>query len=74
MIGDPIGREALLDWLAAEMIPYTPEELIDLAEQEFAWCEVEMKRAARDLGCGDDWHKALDKVAGRTSSPASSRS
>ena len=62
VIGDPIGREALLDALAAEMIPYTPEELIDIANREFDWCEVEMKRAARDLGCGDDWHKALDKV------------
>ena len=27
--GDPIGREALLDDLAAEMIPYSPEELVD---------------------------------------------
>ena len=62
VIGDPIGREALLDALDAEMIPYTPEELLDLANKEFAWCEVEMKRAARDLGCGDDWHKALAKV------------
>ena len=62
VVGDPIGREALLDALAAEMIPYTPEELIDIANAEFAWCEVEMKRAARDLGCGDDWHKVLDKV------------
>lgn len=63
VIGDPIGREALLDALQAEMIPYTPEELIEIANREFAWCEVEMKRAARDLGCGDDWHKALEKVS-----------
>jgi uncharacterized protein (DUF885 family) len=62
VIGDPIGREALLDALDAQMIPYTPEELLDIAGKEFAWCEVEMKRAARDLGCGDDWHKALAKV------------
>jgi uncharacterized protein (DUF885 family) len=62
VIGDPIGRDALLDALAVEMIPYTPEELLDIADKEFAWCEVEMKRAARDLGCGEDWHKALEKV------------
>lgn len=62
VIGDPIGRDALLDALDAEMIPYTPEELLDIADKEFAWCEVEMKQAARDLGCGDDWHKALAKV------------
>ena len=62
VIGDPIGRDALLDALDAEMIPYAPEELLDIADKEFAWCEVEMKQAARDLGCGDDWHKALAKV------------
>jgi uncharacterized protein (DUF885 family) len=63
VIGDPIGRAALLDALQAEMIPYTPEELIEIAQKEFAWCDVEMKRAARDLGFGDDWKKALDHVA-----------
>ena len=34
VIGDPIGREALIDALAAEMIPYTPEELIEIANRE----------------------------------------
>jgi uncharacterized protein (DUF885 family) len=63
VIGDPIGREALLAALQYEMIPYTPEELIDIAHQESAWCEKEQKRAARDLGFGDDWHKALDHVS-----------
>jgi hypothetical protein len=62
IIGDPIGREALLTELAHEMIPYTPEGLIEIANQEFAWCEVEMKRASRDLGYGDDWQKALEHV------------
>jgi uncharacterized protein (DUF885 family) len=45
------------------MIPYTPEELIEIANQEFAWCEKEQRRAAQDLGFGDDWHKALDHVS-----------
>ncbi|HLG14256.1 MAG TPA: DUF885 family protein [Blastocatellia bacterium] len=62
IIGDPIGREALLSELAFEMIPYTPEELIALANQELAWCETEMKRASRELGYGDDWLKALEYV------------
>lgn len=62
IIGDPIGRDALLSELAHEMIPYTPEELIALANQEFVWCETELKRASRDLGDGDDWHKALEYV------------
>ena len=62
IIGDPIGREALMVELASEMIPYTPEELIALAKKEMAWCEAEMKKASRDLGYGDDWHKALEYV------------
>ena len=62
IIGDPIGREALLSELRSEMIPYTPEELIAIAEKEMAWCENEMRKASRDLGYGDDWHKALEHV------------
>src|SRR6266571_230420 len=62
IVGDPIGREALLSELQSEMIPYTPEELIALANKEMAWCENEMKKASRDLGYGDDWKKALEHV------------
>lgn len=62
IIGDPIGREALLQELEYEMIPYTPEELIDLANKEFAWCEAEMKKASNQMGYGDDWKKALEAV------------
>jgi hypothetical protein len=28
ILGDPIGREALLEHLANDMIPYTPDELV----------------------------------------------
>jgi uncharacterized protein (DUF885 family) len=62
IIGDPIGREALLSELQSEMIPYTPEELIAIANKEMSWCEAEMKKASRDLGYGDDWKKALEHV------------
>jgi Bacterial protein of unknown function (DUF885) len=62
IIGDPIGREALLEELQFEMIPYTPDELIEIANKEFAWCEAEMKKASRDMGFGDDWKKALEAV------------
>jgi len=62
IIGNPIGRDGLMSELAYEMIPYTPEELIAIADKEFAWCEEQMKRASRDLGYGDDWHKALEHV------------
>ena len=62
IIGDPIGREALISELKSEMIPYTPEEIIAIGEKEMAWCENEMKKASRELGYGDDWHKALEHV------------
>jgi len=62
IVGDPIGREALISELHSEMIPYTPEELIAIAEREMAWCENEMKRASQDLGYGDNWHEALEHV------------
>jgi len=62
IIGDPIGRDPLLADLRSERIPYTPEELIEIAEQEFAWCDREMLRASREMGFGDDWHAAMEKV------------
>jgi len=62
IIGDPIGRAELLTRLEHEMIPYTPEELLVIAETELAWCRREMLRAAADLGFGDDWRAALEHV------------
>ena len=62
IVGDPLGRDALLSELQFEMIPYTPEELIAIANKEMAWCENEMKKASRELGYGDDWKKALEHV------------
>jgi Bacterial protein of unknown function (DUF885) len=69
IVGDPIGRAALLRDLAFELIPYTPEELIRLANRELAWCEAEMRRAARDMGLGDDWKEALERVKARHVEP-----
>ena len=62
IVGDPIGREALISELRSEMIPYTPEEIIAIGQKEMAWCENEMKKASRELGYGDDWQKALEHV------------
>ncbi len=62
IIGDPIGREGLMEDLRAEMIDYTPEELIAIGEREFLWCEAEMKKASNEMGFGDDWKSALEKV------------
>lgn len=60
--GVPIGHDELVRQLKAEMIPYTPEELIKLANKEFAFCDAEMLKASQELGFGSDWHKALEKV------------
>jgi hypothetical protein len=62
IIGYPIGKEELIRQLQNEMIPYSPDELIDLANKEFAWCDAEMLKASKELGFGDDWKKALEKV------------
>jgi len=62
IVGDPIGREALLAELEGEFITYSPEELIEIANREFAWCEEEMRKASRELGFGDEWRKALEHV------------
>ncbi len=62
VIGSPVGREALLADLSDSMIPYTPDELIAIAQTEMDWCVKEMLKASREMGYGDDWHKALEKV------------
>jgi uncharacterized protein (DUF885 family) len=62
IVGDPIGREALLAELQRAMIPYSPEELLEVADREFAWCEREMLAASRAMGFGDDWRAALERV------------
>jgi uncharacterized protein (DUF885 family) len=62
LVGDPIGRDAILQDLKTEFIPYSPEELIEIANKEFAWCEAQMLRASRDMGLGDDWRKAQELV------------
>ena len=62
IVGKPAGRDELLRQLSYEMIPYTPEDLIDIANREFAWCDAEMLKASREMGSGDDWKAALEKV------------
>jgi hypothetical protein len=62
LVGDPIGAEGLAADLATEMLAYTPAELIAIAEREFAWCEAEMRKAAGEMGLGDDWKAALERV------------
>ncbi len=62
IVGIPAGRDELMRQLKYEMIPYTPEELIDIANKEFAWCDAEMLKASKEMGFGTDWKAALEKV------------
>lgn len=62
IIGNPIGRDELLRLLQLEMIPYSPEELINIANKEFAWCDAELLKASREMGFGDNWKAAQEKV------------
>lgn len=62
LLGKAQGASNLQDQLAHEFIPYSPDELIHIAEREFTWCETEMKKAAQDMKLGDDWKKALLRV------------
>lgn len=60
--GTPIGQQALLTQLKAEFIPYTPEDLVKIAEKEFAFCDSELLKASSEMGFGKDWKKAQEKV------------
>ena len=62
IIGRPIGQAEIIRQLKQEFIAYSPEELIAIAEKEFAWCDKEMLKASNEMGFGNDWKKALEKV------------
>ncbi|RYY16322.1 MAG: DUF885 family protein, partial [Chitinophagaceae bacterium] len=62
IIGNPIGRDELIRTLKLEFIPYTAEELVDIANREFAWCDAELLKASREMGFGDNWKGAQEKV------------
>jgi len=62
LLGKVIGAEELQRQLRFEFIPYTPAELIAVAEREFLWCEEQMKGAAREMGVGEEWKKALART------------
>ncbi|MCE2869573.1 MAG: DUF885 domain-containing protein, partial [Xanthomonadaceae bacterium] len=61
IIGDPIGRDAVEAALRNEMIPYSPEQIVQLAERELSWCQDEMRKAAAEMGYAD-WHDALEHI------------
>jgi uncharacterized protein (DUF885 family) len=69
IIGLPIGREGLALELRHEWIAHDPAELVKLAEREMAWCDEQMRLASQELGCGDDWRKAMELVKSKHVDP-----
>ncbi|THV69612.1 hypothetical protein D6D28_05763 [Aureobasidium pullulans] len=62
IVGQPVGRAGLLSALDAQFIAYSPEDLIQIADKEYAWCEQEMIKASEALDYGQDWKAALEYV------------
>ena len=62
IIGNPIGSKELMRQLQLEFIPYTAEELVEIANKEFAWCDAELLKASKEMGFGDNWKAAQEKV------------
>ncbi|MEO9934968.1 DUF885 family protein [Rhodopirellula bahusiensis] len=60
--GTPVGRERIELELRRQFIDHSPEELIELAEREYAIVRSEMVRAAQDMGLGDDWKAAVERM------------
>ena len=65
----PAGNDALVEALRAAMIAYSPDELIQIANREFAWCDREMLRASGEMGFGSDWKKAVEAVKNKYVEP-----
>ncbi|KAF2149720.1 hypothetical protein K461DRAFT_259531 [Myriangium duriaei CBS 260.36] len=61
IVGQPLGKEALIKEIEAEFLPYTPEELVKIGEQELEWCERELTKASHQLGY-EDPKEALEHV------------
>ena len=59
--GQPIGREALITEIKHEMIPYSPEKLIDIGEKELKWCRNELIKVSKKLGY-NNWKDGLEHV------------
>lgn len=71
IVGNPIGEDEIIKRLEFEMISYSPQELIDIAEHQFAKSEQEMLKASRELGYGDNWLEALEHVKNNYVQPGS---
>jgi hypothetical protein len=62
IVGKPVGRDELIRALRYNMIPYSPEELIEIAEKELAWSQKQILQASREMGHGENWKAASEEV------------
>lgn len=62
IIGNPIGSKELMRQLQLEFIPYSAEELVEIANKEFSFCDAELLKASKEMGLGDNWKAAQEKV------------
>ncbi|EME81317.1 uncharacterized protein MYCFIDRAFT_58864 [Pseudocercospora fijiensis CIRAD86] len=62
IVGQPISKEGIDAELLTEFIAYSPEEIIAIGEKQYKWCEKEAIKASQEMGFGDDWRKAQEKV------------
>jgi len=60
--GSVVGRERLMFELKREFIADTPEKLIELAEREYEQCRQAMIATAKEMGFGEDWQAAVEKI------------
>lgn len=60
--GNPVGKEELNRLLKSEMVDYSYEDLLRLADQEMAWCRKQVMEVTKAMGFGTDWKAALEKV------------
>ncbi len=65
LVGHPIGPKALVEDLAHDLVAYSLDDLLAIAESERTWCLARLKEASRELGFGDDWKKALEETKKR---------
>lgn len=62
IVGKPVGKRELIQSLNYNYIPYSPEELIKMANIELDWSQKEIIQASKDMGFGEDWKAASEKV------------
>ncbi len=60
--GKRVGKEVLNKMLKDEMISYNADELLKIADKEWQWCVAELLKASKEMGFGEDWKKAQEKV------------